>query len=289
MNEKKTEKRFSPLRVSLLLFVFFVIVGIKAYEEPIWFMLSERKAESNDFYAAYSVACRAESEECARLRSYISLRIEINNGYPELLTDFNIKTLEKWRDEAAEVAKYSNIFSKKISESSMRLSETLELLCTLYNDYNMLENDIFSVMDVFFELNRLYTDAGNGGNTAFTVDEENEKIENWLLLNEKISGVAYSIPGHENLYLLNYLIKEVRSECEDLSTAMRMVLENGYSSSDNVHLSGEAVKIFPDIQSNTNQKVNLQRKDEYIKAMYSGVCRALLQNIAEYYTVGLEN
>ena len=31
--------------------------------------------------------------------------------------------------------------NKKISESSMRLSETLELICTLYNDYNMLDDD----------------------------------------------------------------------------------------------------------------------------------------------------
>ncbi len=277
------------MRVSLLLFVFFIIIGFKAYEEPIWFTLSERKVINNDFYAAHTVACRAESEECAKLRNYISLRIEINNGYPKLLTDFDIKMLEKWRDEASEIAKYSNLFNKKISGTAVRLSETLELVCSLYNDYNMLEDDINSVIEVFSELNRLYSDAGDGGNTVFTVEEENAKIENWLFLNEKISDVAYSIPGYENLYLLNYLIKEVRGECDDLSTAMRMVLENGYSAYDSVRLSGEGVKTFPDIQSNNNQKVNLQRKEEYIEAMYSGVCRALLQNIAEYYTVGLED
>ncbi len=286
-NKAEKGKKSYFARIILLLTVLYLIAGFSLFQNQIWFHFAQEKAINNEFYAAHAIACRADDDESTVLRNYISLRIEINKKYPAMLAKYDEETMNQWRREAKRLVAYSYAFNDKTSQSVSRLSETLELICSLYDEYHGMQDEILEAMDVFEEMNRLYSKDSEGRSISFTVKEEKEKIENWMELNESISSVAYRIPGYENSYLLNYLITEIRSECEELNGAMRLILSEGYSETDFVRLSGEAKKSFPDIQSNGAKKANVSRKEEYVSLMNVGMDKILAGDLAEFYTVGL--
>lgn len=286
VDEKKAKKSYFA-RVILLLTVLYLIAGYNLFQNKIWFHFAEEKALNNEFYAAHSLACRAEDEESSILRNYISLRIEINKKYPDMIAKYDEETMKQWRDEAKRLAAYSYAFSDDVSQSVLRLSETLDLVCSLYSEYHGMQAVIFEAMDVFEEMNRLYTKDSEGKNFSFTIQEEAEKVNRWMSLNESIESLAFRIPGYGSSYLLNYLITEIRSECEELSAAMRLILSEGYTETDSVRLSGDAKKTFPDIQSSGAKVANVTRKEEYVSIMNDGIDKILAQALAEFYTVGL--
>lgn len=285
--EKKKSRKSYFARVILLLTILYLIAGYSVFQNRIWFRFAEEKAMKNEYYAAHSLACRADDEKSAVLRNYISLRIEINKKYPDLVTEYDDATIRQWQSEAKRLVAYSYVFNDDISQSVKRLSEALDLICNLYDEYHGMRDEILEAMNVFDEMNRLYSKDSEGKNNAFTVQQENEKIENWMSLNESITSVAYRIPGYENSYLLNYLITEIRSECEELEAAMRLILAEGYSEADSVRLSGDAEKSFPDIQSSGAKSTNVMEKEEYVSIMDDGIDKILVQVLAEFYTVGL--
>lgn len=285
--KKKNGRKSYFARVILLLTVLYLIACYSLFQNQIWFHFAEEKALKNEYYAAHAIACRAEDEKSAALRNYISLRIEINKKYSDMLTEYDEKTINEWQKEAKRLTAYSYAFNNGVSQSVSRLSETLELICRLYEEYHGIQDEILEAMDVFGEMNRLYTKDSTGKNRSFTVKEETEKIENWMRINESIGSIAYRIPGYENSYLLNYLITEIRSECEELNAAMRLILSEGYSETDEVRLNGDAKKSFPDIQSSGAKSANVTEKEEYVSMMNEGMDKILVQVLAEFYTVGL--
>lgn len=285
--ESQKAKKSYFARVILLLTVLYLIAGYSIFQDRIWFHFAEEKAINNEFYSAHSIACRAEDEESAILRNYISLRIEINKKYPDMVAKYDEETMKQWRNEAKRLAVYSYAFNDKVSQSIHRLSETLDLICKLYDEYHGMHDVFFEAMKVFDEINWLYSKDSEGKNNSFTIQEETEKVNNWMSLNESIESIAHRIPGYVNSYLLNYLITEIRSECEELNATMRLIISEGYSETDVVRLSGDAKKSFPDIQSSGAKSANVMRKEEYISMMNEGIDKILAQALAEFYTVGL--
>ena len=276
---------FPAVAVLCVLTVLSVLFLI--FKNDLWFALAEKKAENNDFYSAHSVICRSTDERGSYLRQYISLRIEINRKYPKMISDFDESTLNEWREAAEQTVGNADLFSDEIADSARLLTQKLEMICGLYDEYKEFGDDIYGLMDIFSELNRLYEKSDDGKNNPFTVREELEKVDAWEQTNTALSEYACRIPGYGDCYLLNYLIKEVQGECSDIRAAMDKVLSGGYSETDRVRLGGEGRKVFPDIQSGISDFANVLRKDEYIKYMDSGVCRVLMQSLAEFYTVGL--
>ena len=157
-----------------------------------------------------------------------------------MLSNFDPEIFRSWGERASTLAASSDAFKPALASQVKALEYKLSVACARLNEYDFMQQDIGSLMDVFAEINRLYTKDDSGKNTAFSVAQELEKIEEWERLGQSLSDFAGKLPNGESVYLLTYLIKESRGECDDLRAAMDTVLGAGYSPTDLVRLSGEA-------------------------------------------------
>lgn len=286
-SEDRSGKKPVIIAASVTCAVLIAAVAVFFLRNSIWFGIAENLADKGRFYDAHSVICRADDIRSAEFRKYISLRVEINKNYPKLVSEFDRETIEKWYDTAAELDDSKLMFGEKTEEAIDALKEKLKNILDLCDGYEKEKSDISEMMEVFNEINRLYSKTEGGKNPAFTVADELKKTEKWEKMNEDISSFASTIPGYEKVFLLNYLLKEAMGECEDIREAMDTVLKSGYSETDRVRLSGDAQNTFPDITSSSDQTVNLLNKKEYIAMLDKGVYRAIAQMMAEFYTVGI--
>ena len=208
-------------------------------KNPILFSAAQRQAEKENFIFAESLNKRCSSADSQLLAEYLDLRIDIDLRYPEMLSNFDPEIFRSWGERASTLAASSDAFKPALASQVKALEYKLSVACARLNEYDFTQQDIGSLMDVFAEINRLYTKDDSGKNTAFSVAQELEKIEEWERLGQSLSDFAGKLPNGESVYLLTYLIKESRGECDDLRAAMDTVLGAGYSPTDLVRLSGK--------------------------------------------------
>lgn len=278
--------RRNPLVIaaSVVCALVLLVAAALLLKNPILFRAAQKQAEKENFITAESINKRCSSSESQLLAEYLDLRIDIDLRYPEMLSSFDPQIFRSWSERATALLANSDSFRPALASQLKALEYKLSVACARLNEYDFMQEDIGSLMDVFAEINRLYTKDGSGKNTAFSVAEELERIEKWESLGQSLSDFAGKLPNGDSVYLLTYLIKESKGECDDLRAAMDTVLGAGYSPTDLVRLSGEARKSFPSIRSSSGSSVDLLQKEEYMKFMYSGVCRALVEYIGEFYT-----
>lgn len=252
-------------------------------KNSIFYSVAKSKAEKQDFSAAMSFIENSGDDKADVLRDYINLRIEINQNYPLLLSDFDIEKIKSWSKTAERVCAYSGALGESISADAVALSDILSQIISCEAEYNALKADILNLMDVFNEINRLHTKDAEGKNTSFTIAEERNKISTWTQLNNRILSFVAEIPGSENIYLINYLAKEAQGEISELTSAIDSVAANGYGDTALVRFSGDAVKLFPDIKNSSGESVNLLDKENYEKFMFEEICNELTQCLAPYY------
>lgn len=278
--------RRNPLviAVSVVCALAVLVAAALLLKNPILYSAAQRQAEKENFIFAESLNKHCSSADSQLLAEYLDLRIDIDLRYPEMLSNFDPEIFRGWGERASTLAASSDAFKPALASQVKALEYKLSVACARLNEYDFMQQDIGSLMDVFAEINRLYTKDDSGKNTAFSVARELEKIEEWERLGQSLSDFAGKLPNGESVYLLTYLIKESRGECDDLRAAMDTVLGAGYSPTDLVRLSGEAHKSFPSMKSSSGSSVTLLQKEEYMRFMYSGVCRALVEYIGEFYT-----
>ncbi len=264
--------------ISLAVIVFIFLVS----KNSIYCAVAENKAENNDFASALGIIRKTTDEKSEVLEKYIELRIDINNFYPELLSEYNGEKIAEWCEKSAYINQNADLLGEGISAKAQRLSAVLNTVSSLVSEYEMQRADVLEMMDIFLEINRLHTNGDDGKNIGFTVQEERAKIERWQSLCRNFETYARKIPGYENIYLLSYLIKEVQGECIDLGTAVNSVIESGYAETDLVRFSGEGRKTYPDIRSSTDS-VNLLEKNNYEFHVHKSICRSLTEALGEFY------
>lgn len=271
--------------VSVICTLAVLIVVFLACKNPLCFALAKSKAEKNEFASAIELCETATGEKNDILGDYIALRLDINESYPQLLSEFDIGKINEWLEKSALINESSEMLGETLAAELLSLYQTLEQINSSYNQYLALRPEVLSVMEVFSEFNRLYTVGTDGKNTAFTVAEEFAKISRWEQQNANLSAYAATIPGSENIYLLNYLIKEIQGECSDLRDAMNSVLTMGYKETDNIRLSGMGQKKFPGIQNSNGESVTVLEKERYESFMFGGICRQLTENLGGFYSI----
>ena len=260
-----------------------LLLAFLLMKNTLFLSAAEKKAESQDFKSAQSYLDGIDNEKANALSQYVSLRIDINSNYALLLSDFNIDIITEWKNTADEILSNKEYLSENIKNTVEELSSKLDTVCSLYEELSEMESDILELMDIFGEINRLYTKDENGNNTSFTVSEEYAKIERWTELYNTVSDYFSKIPNGDNIYLLSYLLKETLGEIEDLNSAMDNILAKGYSETDTVRVSGEGHKQYQSITNSNGVTVNLARKEEYTEYLFSSICQALAKSLAEYY------
>lgn len=270
--------------VSVICALVAVIVTFLALKNTLYFSLAQKKAEKSEFSHAMQLVEKSSSDEAKLLEKYLALRFDINRSYPELVSEFNIDKINEWKAVAEELGSEAEILGEKISADTELLRQRLALINDCYAGYQSIRSEVLSMMDVFAEFNRLYTVAADGKNTAFTVEQERRKIAAWEQQNSVLMNYAATVPGYENIYLLNYLIKEVQGECSDLREVMDKVVAMGYTETDLIRLSGTAQKKFPSIQNSNNETVNVLEKTTYEQYMFKSICSQLTEALGEFYS-----
>lgn len=261
------------------------IIVFLAYKNSLYFTISQYKAENREYSEAMELVENIHTDKAEALALYLDLRNDINENYPVLLTDFQPSIIAGWTQAVTSVGEVKHLLSDGIALEAEKLSVTLNQVNSCLTQYSQIRDDILSLMDIFAEMNRLYTKDINGNNTAFTVSEERIKIYAWEQQLSTLVNFANTIPNYENIYLLNYLIKEVEGECLDLRNAMDSVISMGYKETDLIRLSGSGQKQFPAITNSSNETVNLLQKENYERYLYEGICVQLAEILGDFYEV----
>lgn len=282
---KKTNGNRKPLvaAVCVVLVLAVLLTAFLAAKSPIFYSAAEKKAERGDFSAAMEDVSQSSGEKAEILEKYIALRLDIIGCYPELLTEFNIEKINSWKESTDFIIGKSDLLSEEISAQAQSLSQVLDGIVTGITGYEAMRSDVLSMMDVFNEINRLSSKDAEGNNISFTVADERAKIRSWEQTCTALEDYARTVSGSESIYLLSYLIKEAQGECVDLDEKMDIVIQSGYTETDNVRLNIEGTKRYPDIRSSSNASVNLLEKENYELYVYKGICRALVETLGEFY------
>ncbi len=264
-----------------------VTILVLIFKSSIYYSLALGKVRNNEFTSSLSLLERADSEKAEVMKDYVNLRLDINRNYSVMISSFDIEVINNWNGKVDALTEKIELFPADIGKDISALSEKLKNIVSINEKYQLIRSDVLSALDVFNELNRLYAVDASGNRTTFTVAEENAKAAEWENRVNILSDFSSQIPGGDTIYLLSYLISETRSECADIREAMQTVLSHGYTETDSVRISGSGQKQFPDITNSSGTAVNVTRKEEYEEYMYAGICRALVETLAGYYT-GIE-
>lgn len=271
--------------VSVICAFSVIIIAFLACKNHLYFAISQYKTENRQYSEAIEILEGVHNEKADALFLYLELRNDINEKYPVLLTDFQPSIIDGWTQSVSAVEDVKHLLSDEIAEEAEALSQTLHSVNTCLKQYDHIRGDILSLMDIFAEMNRLYTKDYQGKNTPFTVSEERIRVSVWEQQLSTLTNFAYTVPNYEGIYLLNYLIKEVEGECLELKNAMDSVVAMGYKETDVIRLSGSGQKQFPAITNSNNESVNLLQKDAYERFMYEGICIQLAEVLGVFYEV----
>lgn len=283
-SESKNGKRNAVvIAISVIAFMIAMIIGFFLSKNAIFYFGAKTCAVNGDFVSAGEMIEKSNHKNADILERYINLRLEINRDYPLLLSEYDGEKIKRWKEEAESIRNEGEMLGGDILYEAERLSLTLSDIAECEEEYIRIRADILEVMDVFNEINRLHTKDADGKNVSFTIIEERTKLSGWTYLSDKIFSYVSRVPGNENLYLINYMVKEAQGEISEISKAIDGVAQSGYAENDLVRFSGEAEKRFPDITNSSGVSVNLLEKEEYEKFMYDEICRELVQQLAVFY------
>lgn len=285
MSSHNRSKKILLTAVAVICTLSVFIIVFLACKNPLYLSISQYKTEKHEFSEAYELIEDIHTEKAQALALYLQLRNDINERYPILLTDFDSSIIEEWTQAVSAVEDVRHLLSDEIVLEAQSLAGTVRRVNSCLTQYGQIKPDILSLMDIFAEINRLYTKAADGKNVSFTVSEEKIKITLWEEQISTVYNYATTIPGYENVYLLNYLIKEAEGECLELRNSMDSVLAMGYQDTDIIRLSGSGQKQFPAITNSNNESVNLLQKELYEKYLYDGICIQLASVLGEFYEV----
>lgn len=284
-NQNSTNSGRKTIIVAVCIVAAVVVSAVSffVFKNSIFTAVAVKRIEKEQFASARTVALKITDDSGDVITDYIDLRVEINRKYPTLLADFDIDTMTAWRDKANEIES-SGKLPNALSGAIEKLGNKLETVCNLESDYRGMRENVLSMMDVFGEINRLYTQDENGKNPVFTISEERNKIAQWQAICQTLSSFSAELPDGDSVYLLSYLISETYSECDEINNQLSQIQAMGYGENDTVRENGTAQKTFPDITNTAGTTVSVTDKTEYEEYLYIAVCRALTQSLAEYYS-----
>lgn len=263
--------------------VALLAVAFLLCRNSIFYSAAKKNIRKEDFKAAQTALESVKTEKGQVLRDYATLRVEINSRYASLIASFDIDEVRKWEKEAGEIESRSSFLPDDVRPKATALYQKLSTICTLYDDFGKIQPGITEMMDVFDEINRLYSKDESGKNTPFTLDEEEQKIRSWTALHDSAYNYSIRLPGRNPVYLFSFLLKETQGELEDLKKLTEKIKQQGYGPADTVRINGDGRKSFPSVSSSDGTVLNFARKDEYVQYLFKGVCRSLAESLAEYY------
>lgn len=276
------KKKNLKIAAAVICALSMLLITFLACKNTLFFYLAQHNTLEGNYRTATAYASESSSYKADVLSEYIELRVSINENYPDLLAEFNSDILNSWYSAACRIAENPDGIDSEIIANAEGIKQTLETVFNRLEAYETLKPTVLSAMDVFNEINRLYSKDVDGKNIAFTLNGEYERIAAWEYQNEQLIAYLAETPNGESIYLFNFLVKEIEGECTDLKSTLNTVFESGYTAEDLVRFKGSAKKTFPNIQ-NGNVTLNVLDKETYEEYLYKGLCRSLVENLLVYY------
>lgn len=279
-------KRKKIIALALVLVVLIGIgAGVLIARDNILFNVALEYAVQKDFGTAEIYAEKVGTKKGRYLREYINLRQDINEHYPELLSEFDEELLTEWHETSSKLYEKRDYFGVEVARDIYNIDIRLDGILQTVAFYEKLEPEISNIFEVFNEVNRLYSKADDGYYVTFTIADEIEKINKWDADIAAVSEFANKMYNGESAYLLNYFIKEAEAESAELRASMESFLELGYTETDEVRATGTGVKRFPDVRNSDGEAVNLHDVQRYKSYMFEGLCTALIEALGEFYVL----
>lgn len=271
------------IAISLVVILAVSLLGFLIFREQIYIKSCESKVRDNQFYSARTTINKFSSDRAKVFAKYIDLRIDINSNYSNLLASFNKDKVLQWQRECEYIRENSHLLSEEIMKNVQSLSVALSNVLLYCERYEDIREDVLSMTEVFGEINRLCEKDASGANTSFTVKQVLSKVEGWENNCQKINQFMVDLPGGEKCYLLNYLIGEARGEFQEIKDYMQVILNGGYTETDQVRLNTDRKKTFQSITNATGVSLNVARGQEYEAYLYEEICRTLTEQLAPFY------
>ncbi len=276
------KKNLLKIAAVVICVISVLLIAFLASKNAVFFHLAQSKTLDGKYRAAATYVSESSDEKADVLSDYINLRVSINENYPNMLAEFDRNILNEWYTAVCNITENPEGLDEEIISKSEGIKQTLEMIFERLETYDALRPTILNVMDVFNEINRLYTKDVDGKNTAFSISGEYARIGVWEQQNQELMNFISATPNGESIYLFNFLTKEIEGECSDLKSTMNTVFESGYTAEDLVRFQGTAKKTFPNVQ-NGNVSLNVLDKETYEEYLYKGLCRSLVENLLIYY------
>ena len=262
-----------------------VMIIVLIAKEPIFISVSRNLAAKHSYDAAEFFVQICNSDEADILDEYIDLRQDINENYALMVSDFDRVKIEEWQKSAEKVSNNLSAVGEKIEPEAVALSERLDKICKLLDDYDALRPEIMNLFDVFNEINRLYARDESGESTVFTISQEIDMLNSWKRTTNRLEQFRSEIETGTKTYLLTYFLKEAQGEESDLREAMNSFAAQGYDSQAQIRVKGATMRTFPPIRNGSGITVNLQQKEAYEKYMYRDLCSALAETLGAFYVI----
>lgn len=262
-----------------------VMIIILVAKEPIFLSVSRNLAAKHSYDAAEFFVRICSGDEAEILDEYIDLRQDINENYALMVSDFDRVKIEEWQKSAEKVSSNISAVGEKIEPDALALSESLDKICKLLDNYDSLRPEIMRLFDVFNEINRLYARDESGESTVFTISQEIEMLNSWKRTSNRLEQFRSEFETGTKTYLLTYFLKEAQGEEADLREAMNSFAAQGYDGHTQIRVKGATMRTFPSIRNGSGITVNLQQKEVYEKYMYRDLCSALAETLGEFYIV----
>ena len=143
--EDRSKKTVISAVVAVAVAIAVAIVILIA-KEPIFLSVSRSLAANHSYDAAEFFVQLCSSDEADILDEYIDLRQDINENYGLMVSDFDRAGIEEWQKSAEKVSNNIGAVGENLEPEALALSEALDKICKLLNDYDDLRPEIMELL-----------------------------------------------------------------------------------------------------------------------------------------------
>lgn len=282
-NEEKDDKK--KLKIILasaggaLILVILLLIILKG---PIHYGLALNYIGNNNYESAEKAISQSKGDKAVVLSEYIALRVDFNENYRSMLTDFDLEKINEWYEHMENVKNGYDALPDDLKIEIDDFYNRIAIIKDSLSVYSNIKYDVIDMMDVFAEINRLMATDESGKKTPFTVNEVLKKVERWKISCDNLKTFSANTPNGDTVYLLIYLINETYSECNEINNQMQDILVN-YSGDKQITSAGEGREQFPTIKNSNGVTLSFDDPETYEEYMYADICTALMKYLADYY------
>ena len=278
---KKKGPKFLLITAFVLSLVLLAMALITIFSDNIFYHIASHKCANDDFISAINSLEECESDRARNLERYCFFRSDFDREYPSMLSEFNEERFIEWKSTIDIISENSGDFPDSCKEDVASLKERFDEIDKVHSEFTGFSADIDSLMDIFTVVNTL---AGYGeSENTYTMSQIKEKLSRWKTVNLALEMFSHKIPDGESVYLLSYLISEVKGESKDIEEILSLCEEEGYDESFVIKVKLSGKKTFQTITGSKGATVCVAEKENYIKELSNGVHSALMKSLNEFY------